>query len=769
MQLNTTIMKKTLLTTIIYLSAFSSLFAQLTCNSATVISAGTYTLDAVNGTEVPDPVCASGGTGATAGKWYKYTAPADYTVTVTTDFAANTGIDNRVNIYIGNCGALACLAGDDDNGTGYLCITTFQVTQGTEYTIGFDNLWSSSGFVFELQEAPPIIINPNDVTFNPQNISTITGDYKIAVADMNGDLMDDIVSIASNYVQIHYQQSGGGFNPVNIATTPTSYMPSWSLAIADYNKDGYGDILYGSGNGVTFMKSNNAGADFTQVTSSQYVFSQRSNFTDLNNDGNLDAFVCHDVAPNVYYMNDGAGNLQFNQGGIGDHPNGGNYGSIWVDYNNDGFSDLFIAKCRGGYNTAKINELHRNNGDGTFTNVSAVSNMADSVQTWSSAWNDFDNDGYLDAVIGASSFTDGNHKFMHNNGDGTFTDITAGSGWDAFPHLSIEYVSYDFNNDGWADVFTNGQIMFNNGDNTFTSTSFPMSVGAVGDLNNDGFLDVQNGNTVYYSNTNSNNWTKLQLKGIQSNSNGIGARVEIYGSWGRQIRDVQSGIGFRHMGTMNVHFGIGAAVAIDSVIVKWPSGRIDLICNPAINTPLILTEGMVEFPIAGFAASATTVPEGTTVNFNDESTICPSAWSWSVNPITGWVYANSSTNISQNPEITFNNAGTYIVELIAYNTNGQSTVTATESIIVTSTAGLNNLTNELIRMYPNPTEQILNIEVLESTIIKHIEIVSMMGVSVQTKETDLNYIDVSSIETGTYLIILTTENGSKLTSRFIKK
>jgi PKD repeat protein len=468
-------------------------------------------------------------------------------------------------------------------------------------------------------------------------------------------------------------------------------------------------------------------------------------------------------------MNDGAGNLQYNQGGIGDHPNGGNYGSIWVDYNNDGFSDLFIAKCRGGLNTAKINELHRNNGDGTFTNVSVPSNMSDSVQTWSSAWNDFDNDGFLDAVIGASSFTDGGHKFMHNNGDGTFTDITAGSGWDVFPNQSIEYVSYDFNNDGWADVFTNGKIMFNNGDNTFTAVSYSMNVGAVGDLNNDGFLDVQNGNTVYYSSSNSNNWTKLQLKGIESNSNGIGARVEIYGAWGKQIRDVQSGIGFRHMGTMNVHFGIGAATAIDSIIIKWPSGKIDLICNPAINTPMILTEGMVDLPVADFAASATTVPEGTTVNFDDASTICPSAWSWSVNPAAGWIFANSTTSISQNTDITFNNPGTYTVELTTYNTNGQSVIAATETIIVTSTAGLNDLTNDIIRIYPNPTDQLLNIEVLGSTILKQIEIISMMGASVQTNVSNLNDIDVSHLETGSYLIILTTEDGARLTSRFIKK
>jgi PKD repeat protein len=184
---------------------------------------------------------------------------------------------------------------------------------------------------------------------------------------------------------------------------------------------------------------------------------------------------------------------------------------------------------------------------------------------------------------------------------------------------------------------------------------------------------------------------------------------------------------------------------------------------------MILTEGMVDLPVADFAASATTVPEGTTVNFDDASTICPSAWSWSVNPAAGWIFANSTTSISQNPDITFNNPGTYTVELTAYNTNGQSVIAATETIIVTSTAGLNDLTNDIIRIYPNPTDQLLNIEVLGSTILKQIEINSMMGAFVQTNVSDLNNIDVSHLETGSYLIILTTEDGARLTSRFIKK
>jgi hypothetical protein len=83
----------------------------------------------------------------------------------------------------------------------------------------------------------------------------------------------------------------------------------------------------------------------------------------------------------------------------------------------------------------------------------------------------------------------------------------------------------------------------------------------------------------------------VNLQGIQSNSQGIGARVELYGPWGKQIRDVQSGIGFRHMSTMNVHFGIGEATEIDSVLVKWPSGIIDVIQTPAINESIIMVEG----------------------------------------------------------------------------------------------------------------------------------------------------------------------------------
>ncbi|HLP55356.1 MAG TPA: FG-GAP-like repeat-containing protein [Fluviicola sp.] len=420
--------------------------------------------------------------------------------------------------------------------------------------------------------------------------------YVRAAVDMNGDYLDDIVATNSNNITILYQQANGSFTTLSMNTSNVVNSPDWSLAIGDIDKNGFNDIVYGGGGGVTFMKANNTGTAFTEITFPQYVFSQRSNFVDINNDGHLDAFVCHDVNPNVYYLNDGSGNLVFNQGGIGDHMEGGNYGSIWVDYDNDGDQDCFIAKCRGGGSTASYDELHKNNGDGTFTEVAFAAGIMNGFhQAWSAAWNDYDNDGDMDAMVGESGWGGSNdgHKLMSNDGDGTFTDVTAGSGWDTYADISIEHVSFDFDNDGFADVLSGGSLIrYNNGDMTFTESNPGIYGGSVADLNDDGFLDLLGSGTVYFNNGNSNNWIKIQLKGIASNYNGIGARVELYGAWGKQIRDVRSGDGFANMNTLNVHFGIGTATEIDSVRVIWPSGQVDVVEDPTINSNVTMIEGV---------------------------------------------------------------------------------------------------------------------------------------------------------------------------------
>ncbi|WP_178987881.1 FG-GAP-like repeat-containing protein [Winogradskyella schleiferi] len=439
------------------------------------------------------------------------------------------------------------------------------------------SLWSGPLTFATLAPPPP-------ATFTTSTVS-VTGTQR-AVVDMNGDFLDDVVSIGNTNVNIFYQQAGGGLSATatNITTTSAANSPSWSLAAADFDRNGFTDLLYGGGSGVTFMKANASGTGFTQVSGSEYVFSQRSNFADINNDGHLDAFVCHDVDANVYYMNDGSGNLSYGQGNLGLVR--GNYGSVWIDYDNDRDIDMFIAKCGGG----PINQLFTNNGDGTYTDTAPAQGLDDGMQTWSSAWGDFDNDGDMDTYIGASS---GTSKLLRNDGDGVFVEVTDTSGVLELTSTGIENCTHDFDNDGNLDIASHGNILFGNGDLTFTlyENVLPSNNGSFGDINDDGFIDAVSGSTLYTNDTTANNWVKITTTGVQSNINGIGARVEVHTASGVQIRDVRSGEGFRFMSSLNTHFGLGTDDAITNIIIYWPSGIIDNITNPDINTHHIILEG----------------------------------------------------------------------------------------------------------------------------------------------------------------------------------
>src|SRR5690606_32226511 len=121
--------------------AFLQANAQDTCNSALTVTVGVYIVTTVNGSDVPSPICAQNGAGASDGEWYKYIPAQDFSVTVTTDLPVNVGKDTRVHIYSGTCGSLTCVTGDDDGGSGNLSIVTFTAFQGETYYIAFDNRW----------------------------------------------------------------------------------------------------------------------------------------------------------------------------------------------------------------------------------------------------------------------------------------------------------------------------------------------------------------------------------------------------------------------------------------------------------------------------------------------------------------------------------------------------------------------------------------------------------------------------------------------------
>ena len=84
---------------------------------------------------------------------------------------------------------------------------------------------------------------------------------------------------------------------------------------------------------------------------------------------------------------------------------------------------------------------------------------------------------------------------------------------------------------------------------------------------------------------------KVGLEGIESNKNGIGARVKIVGDWGTQMREIRSGQGFSHMNSLLAHFGIGTSTDIETLIIEWPSGTVDVIENPNTNETIIVEEG----------------------------------------------------------------------------------------------------------------------------------------------------------------------------------
>ena len=118
------------------------------------------------------------------------------------------------------------------------------------------------------------------------------------VVDMNADYLDDVVRITGGVMRIDYQQPDGSFTQQTHTNVQSSGI--WSIAAGDVHNDGYNDILIGDGNSVEFVYANGDGTSYTADLQPDYIFSQRSTFADIDNDGHLDAFVCHDVDPVSY-------------------------------------------------------------------------------------------------------------------------------------------------------------------------------------------------------------------------------------------------------------------------------------------------------------------------------------------------------------------------------------------------------------------------------------------------------------------------------------
>ena len=424
----------------------------------------------------------------------------------------------------------------------------------------------------------------------------------VGVADMNGDGLDDIVHMnLSRTVMIEYQNPDGSFTLYDYGQVSSSNQ--WGMCIGDVDNNGHNDVFSGGAyDGVHLLMIDAVGESQLLSLPQGNMFMQGCNMADMNNDGWLDAFACHDDAESRIWGNDGEGVLVPQNGWIDmattpASDNSGNYGSVWCDINNDGHLDLYIAKCRQGVSNPndprRINMCFMNDGNGNFTNEAMERGLVVFSQSWTADFADIDNDGDMDCLI---TNHDNTLILLENDGNGYFTDITAGSGLE-IAGFFLQCIMKDFDNDGFVDVLYAGGVHGyhkGNGDGTFTLVPgmFPytdtMHSFAVGDLNNDGFLDVyasygngyvnpdmNNPDILWLNEGNDNNYIAFNLEGTVSNKNAIGARVEIYGPWGIQMREVRSGESYGINNSFQIHFGLGQETEVEEVLIKWPSGIIE--------------------------------------------------------------------------------------------------------------------------------------------------------------------------------------------------
>jgi len=201
-----------------------------------------------------------------------------------------------------------------------------------------------------------------------------TSGVSMGVVDMNGDGKDDIIRFNdATFLNIHYQRNTNQtFTEHRHGTV--SGDTQWGMCVGDYDQNGYNDIMSGGAYDNLKIYSNNNGLNnYGQVTiPNSNIFLQGVNFADINNDGWLDIFACHDDAEARAYRNNQNGTFSYDANLISTETvpvsdNSGNYASMWTDYDNDGDIDLYISKCRGGVSSPadprRINMLWQNDGN----------------------------------------------------------------------------------------------------------------------------------------------------------------------------------------------------------------------------------------------------------------------------------------------------------------------------------------------------------------------------------------------------------------------
>ena len=524
--------------------------------------------------------------------------------------------------------------------------------------ITFDNVIASSNVHFTQKSS-----------LSPQRYSIETMTGGVALFDYNNDGLLDIfftngASIPSlektdsTYANRLFRNNGDGtFTDVTQAAGLSGIGYSMGVATGDYDNDGFVD-LYITGVNHNQLMHNNGDGTFTDVTDKAGVsgiipktgkgWAVTAGWFDYNNDGKLDLLIVNYLnydlktaalcstrklptycspddfqgLPNILYRNNGDGT--FTDVSVESHIAqfvGKGMGVAFADYDHDGHMDIFIS------NDTFPNFLLHNNGDGTFTEDATLAGVAykDNGKTVAGMGTDFrdlDNDGKPD-IFHTAMFGDA-FPLYRNLGDGQFEDTTSAAGLMApTTRLTAWGVgAYDFDNDGFKDLFTaNAAILDNSMEVEHRPFALPNSVfrglghlkfedvsklvgasfqipaphrgAAFGDLNNDGRVDavvtVLNGPPEIWMNrsVNHNHWILLKLIGVADNADGIGTQIKITTSHGSQYNEVTTAVGYNSSSDKRVHFGLGDSTLIQSIELAWPTGVKQTLTN--IRADQILT------------------------------------------------------------------------------------------------------------------------------------------------------------------------------------
>lgn len=546
----------------------------------------------------------------------------------------------------------------------------------------------------------------------------------VGVTDMDGNGYDDIIVLHnSRHLRVMYQ-TADGFSLEDYGTV--SGNNQWGFAIGDIAGDGHRDVISGGAyDGVHFVQITEPGQSSMTNLSNGNMFMQDCNVVDIDNDGQLDYFACHDDALSRMWRNDGNGNLvpandliDLTNYDTGDFPNtdhSGNYGSVWSDIDGDGDLDLIIAKCRqfvsNPQDPRRINQAWINDGNGNYTEEALDRGLVLYHQSWTVDFADVNNNGHMDCLLTNHSTT---LRLLLNDGNGFFTDVTAAAGLQESGFF-LQAKMVDFDNDGFVDIIYAGGVhkfFRNNGDGTFSHvpSTFPysdtMHSFGIGDLNRDGFLDVyasygnsyvspdsNNPDILWLNDGNDNNWVVFDLEGTESNIDAVGAKVKIYGDWGVQVREVRAGESYGIVNTFHMHFGLGQSESIDQVVIDWPSGIQTVIENPEINTfHSIIEASCVINDISIQAQGELTICEGEQVEL-----IAPAGYqyNWSNGETTETIQVSESglyevivtdnegcLGVSNEIEVVV-----LQIEAPAITAEGELTFCSGESVTLTSTEG----------------------------------------------------------------------------------